>query len=208
MLENGPPCCPRPPHLPPPAPPVVAPQLPRCCRGWGQPRELLGIATPGSCPNSYHRVMECPELEGPTRVIESNSWPCTIPNNPTWHALCWLCWWEHQERRSERFAAPHPCPLAPQKGMYPEAPGHNWPRVLLLHPTSPRENTVRKAPDLLEPPAESTDMATGWSPSSICAPRTGISALGLSYFQSHAYAPGDFFYLGLVLQPTMSSWLE
>lgn len=184
--------------------PTASPVL----QGLGSAQRAAGHCHPGSCPNSYHRVMECPELEGPTRVIESNSWPCTIPNNPTWHAPCWLCWWEHQERPSERFAAPHPCPLAPQKGMYPEAPGHNWPRVLLLHPTAPRENTVRKAPDVLEPPAESTDMATGWSPSSICAPRTGISALGLSYFQSHAYAPGGFFYLGLVLQPTMSSWLE
>lgn len=173
MLENGPPCCPRPPHLPRPAPPVAAPQLPRCCRGWGQPRELLGIAT---------------QAAAPTAITES------------WNALSW----KNPQGLLSPTPGPVQSPTIPPGMLRVGFAGGNTRRDLQRGLQLPG----CKAPDLLEPPAESTDVATGWSPSSICAPRTGISALGLSYFQSHAYAPGDFFYLGLVLQPTMSSWLE
>lgn len=176
------------PHPPPAAPSVVVPShsFPPCCRGWGQPREMLAIVTQAAAPTSV-TVMEC-ELEGPTRVSKSNSWLCYNPQQS--HLACSMLGFfgGNQERPSEGFGAPHSCPFAAQKGRCPEAPGCS--SFILQY----QESTVRKGSALLEPLAEGTDMATGGSPSSICAPRMGISALGLSCLQSQAYALGDFFY--------------
>lgn len=82
MLENGPPCCPRPPHLPPPAPPVAAPQLPRYCRGWGQPRELLGIATQAAAPTAITESWNALSWKDPQGLLSPTPGPVQSPTIP------------------------------------------------------------------------------------------------------------------------------